>query len=133
MFEYQILLQKKSKYMKFYSRPIYTQSNIDEKTFVEYQLCDILLYDNYTRETMHSYVRKHLDNYGVKTNIYMVITKFGVFKYIFNRRPATTYPHIIKFSPKRDGECDIINKEDLIYLQQRWRVFNYFIDDNVSF
>lgn len=128
MYEYQLLSTKNTKNIKIFRRPIYRQSDIDNNQYVSYTLCDIID-PIVTRSDLHHTIRTYLDKNGIKSNVYMFLTKFGNFKYLFNKRPSKSSP-LIQFSPYRDGECDVYYKQDMAYLEERWRVFNEFVDES---
>lgn len=74
-----------------------------------------------------------MEKYGKHTCVYMVVSPYGNFKYMYNRRPNdNTFQDVIKFSPVLDGELDFVYKCDCYYLEQRWRVFSTWIDDYID-
>lgn len=120
----------RGKMVLFRRNKLYTQQDIDDEKFILYELDNEIEYsENLNRNNIHKFIREYLEKYGNHSNAYIILTKYGNFKYLFNNRPYKDkhkFPEIIKFSPKRDGERDIIYIYDKRYLDQRWRVFNLY-------
>jgi hypothetical protein len=124
MYEQQLLQKREYKSIKVYRRKAYSQHDIDHKLFVEYDLIDVLEYNGQRRDTIHSYIRDYLDKYGNPSKVYMILTKFGNFKYLYSNRPkpgsfVRTY---------LDGEMDVFYVGDKPNLDTRWRVFEQYFE-----